>query len=83
MGVPACLVKDGLPGEEGGDGGQSLQHSHPQLAFPANHEVNKTQVYPVLGIRILNRIRIRRIRMFLGLPDPDPLVRGMDPSLFS
>jgi hypothetical protein len=25
----------------------------------------------VLGIR--NRIRIRRIRMFLGLPDPDPL----------
>jgi hypothetical protein len=32
-------------------------------------------------------IRIRRIRMFLGLPDPDPLVRGTDPdpdpSLFS
>jgi hypothetical protein len=25
------------------------------------------------------RIRIRRIRMFLGLPDPDPLVRGLDP----
>ena len=29
------------------------------------------------------RIRIRRIRMFLGLlgldPDPDPLVSGMDP----
>jgi hypothetical protein len=24
-------------------------------------------------------IRIRRLRMFLGLPDPDPLVRGMDP----
>ncbi len=44
MGVPACLVKDGLPGEEGGDGGQGLQHTHPQLAFPANHEVNKIQV---------------------------------------
>jgi hypothetical protein len=31
----------------------------------------------VLGIRI----RIRGIRMFLSLldPDPDPLVRGMDP----
>jgi hypothetical protein len=29
------------------------------------------QVFPpVLGIRT---------RMFLGLPDPDPLVRGMDP----
>jgi hypothetical protein len=24
-------------------------------------------------------IWIRRIRMFLGLPDPDPLVRGADP----
>jgi hypothetical protein len=30
-------------------------------------------------------IRIRKIRMFLGLLDPDPLVIGMDPdpSLFS
>jgi hypothetical protein len=28
------------------------------------------------------KIRIRRIRMFLGLPDPDPyqLVRGTDPA---
>ncbi len=26
------------------------------------------------------RIRIHRIHMFLGLPDPDPLVRGMDPA---
>jgi hypothetical protein len=26
------------------------------------------------------RIRIRRIRMFLGLLDPDPLVRGTDPA---
>ncbi len=35
----------------------------------------------VLGIRIRNRIQIRRICMFLGLPDldPDPLVRGTDP----
>ncbi len=24
-------------------------------------------------------IRIRRIRLFLGLPDPDPLVRGANP----
>ncbi len=32
----------------------------------------------VLRIRI--RIRIHtRIHMFLGLPDPDPLVRGVDP----
>jgi hypothetical protein len=27
------------------------------------------------------RIRIHRIHMFLGLPDPDPLVRGIDPDL--
>jgi hypothetical protein len=31
----------------------------------------------VLRIRI--RIGIHRIHMFLGLPDPDPLVRGMGP----
>ena len=31
----------------------------------------------VLRIRI--RIRIHRIHMFLGLLDPDPQVRGMDP----
>ncbi len=29
-------------------------------------------LYAVLGMRI------RRIRMFLGLPNPDPLVRGTD-----
>jgi hypothetical protein len=33
---------------------------------------------PVFRIRI-HRIRIHRIHTFLGLPDPDPLVRGMDP----
>ncbi len=25
------------------------------------------------------RIQIHRIHVFLGLPDPDPLIRGMDP----
>jgi hypothetical protein len=33
----------------------------------------------VLLIRIRIRIKIHRIHMFLGLQDPDPLVRGMDP----
>ncbi len=39
---------------------------------------NKTDVFQAV-LRI--RIRIRRIRMFLGLldPAPDQLVRGMDP----
>jgi hypothetical protein len=38
-------------------------------------------ILPVLGIRIRNQMRIRRIRMFLGLLDPDPdlFVRGLDP----
>ncbi len=36
---------------------------------------------PVAVLKIQIRIRIRRIRMFLGLLDPDPLVRGMDPDL--
>jgi hypothetical protein len=25
--------------------------------------------------------RIHRIQVFFGLPDPDPIVRGMDPAL--
>jgi hypothetical protein len=33
---------------------------------------------PMLLIRIQSRIR--RIRMFLGLPDRDPFVRGTDPA---
>ncbi len=53
------------------------------------HEVLQMHITfkPVFGIRTRNRIR--RIRMFLGLPDPDldPLDRGTDPdpdpSLFS
>ena len=36
---------------------------------------------PVLSFRSVFRIRIHRIHMFLGLLDPDPLVRGMDPDL--
>jgi hypothetical protein len=35
---------------------------------------------PDAGMRLLVlRIRIRRIRMFLGLLDPDPLARSTDP----
>ncbi len=32
-----------------------------------------------LGFFPVFRIRIHQIHMFLGLPDPDPLVRGGDP----
>jgi hypothetical protein len=42
----------------------------------------KSQIFSLFAVlgRIRNRILIH---MFLGLPDPDPLVRGMDPSFFS
>jgi hypothetical protein len=33
----------------------------------------------VYQVAAVFRIRIHRIHVFLGLPDPDPLVRGMDP----
>jgi hypothetical protein len=48
--------------------GTQFFHKSEDKIFPPN--------FSVLGIRI--RIRIHRTRMFLGLPDPDPLVRGMD-----
>jgi hypothetical protein len=56
---------------------------------PASHDrkASSWNLQPVLGIRIRNRIR--RNRMFLGLPDRDQFVRGADPdpapgpSLFS
>jgi hypothetical protein len=38
-------------------------------------EVHRWRAYPTPVFRI----RIHRIHMFLGLPDPDPFVRGMDP----
>jgi hypothetical protein len=42
-------------------------------------------IYIRVVLRIQIRIRIHRIRMFLGNldPDPDPLVRGMDPDPLS
>jgi hypothetical protein len=45
---------------------------------PGETKREKHTKKPVLWIRI----RICRIRMFLGLldPDPDPLVRGTDPN---
>jgi hypothetical protein len=35
--------------------------------------------HPLVELQAVLRIRIHRIHMFLGLRDPDPLVRGMDP----
>ncbi len=54
-------------------GGGALWNSFLRNPFVAKGSPSK--VWSVLGIRI----RIRRIRMFLDLPDPylDPIVRGM------
>jgi hypothetical protein len=40
--------------------------------------VNMNQTF-FISFAAVFRIRIHRIHMFWGLPDPDPLVRGMDP----
>ncbi len=50
-------------------------------ATPVNRYLYWILEYLVSVLRIQIRIRIHRIHMFLGLldPDPDPLVRGMDP----
>ncbi len=44
-----------------------------------SHTGRKLLFRAVLRIRIRIRIRIHWIHKFLGLPDPNPLVRGMDP----
>jgi hypothetical protein len=41
--------------------------------------MRRVRTVPVLSIIIITSVGIRRIRMFLGLLDPDPLVRGTDP----
>jgi hypothetical protein len=48
-----------------GSRGLVLYHPHSAAQLKISN-----QIEPVLRIRI---------HMFLGLPDPDPLVRGMDP----
>jgi hypothetical protein len=40
--------------------------------------INVIRFLGFLNSQSVLRIRIRRISMFLGLLDPDPLVRGMD-----
>jgi hypothetical protein len=62
------ILSSGLPGE----GGQtSLRSTRPITGRLTNFS---PQFRPVL------RIRIRRIHMFLGLTDPDLLVRDTDPA---
>jgi hypothetical protein len=41
--------------------------------------VPKALQYPLTSYNHSQYVAVFRIRMFLGLPDPDPLVRCMDP----
>jgi hypothetical protein len=51
-----------------------LSPYHLQIAQFKKLRKERAACIAVLGIRFWSRIR-----MFLGLPDPDPLVRGVDP----
>ncbi len=50
-------------------------------AFPVQANVHTLGLYRKVDFSFLAVFRIHRIHVFLGLPDPnpDPLVRGMDP----
>ncbi len=65
-----------------GSGSTSQKVTVPMLPVPVpQHWLHSIfmfgDFFSVLRIRI--RIRVHRIYMFLGLLDPDPSVRGMDP----
>jgi hypothetical protein len=45
----------------------------------SERERKKNNFFAELGIHFWCAVLRIRIHMFLGLPDPDPLVRGMDP----
>jgi hypothetical protein len=72
---------------ERGWGGLPAASGH-ELALPGQllHQARHHRLLPSLKetvsqeLSVLLRIRIYRIRMFLGLPNPDPLVQGMDPA---
>jgi hypothetical protein len=48
--------------------------------LPLCHCLNSKVSFPCFEAVLRIWIRIRRIHMFLSLPDPDPLVRDTDPA---
>jgi hypothetical protein len=59
-----------------GDSGESVYRRASRAAFSLL--VRVVDGLADMDFQAVFRIRIYRIRMFLGLVDPDPLVRGMD-----
>ncbi len=76
MGVPAA----GCGGSDGGRaGGQGLSQLRHRLCLLITALARRSgQKYPLTWSEAVLRIRIH---MLLGLPDPDPLVRDMDPRI--
>jgi hypothetical protein len=50
------------------------------LCYNYETRLGSTTLGPYVCLVLVLGIRIRRIRMFLGFPNPDPLVRGPDPN---
>ena len=69
----------GLPAASGHElalPGQLLHQAGHHRLLPSLKQTVSQDLLAVLRIRI----QIHRIRMFLGLPDPDPFVQGTDPA---
>jgi hypothetical protein len=58
--------------------GQALHYLHTEKHL-MHGDLKSANVLIAGDFQAVFRIRIYLIHMFLGLPDPDPLVRGMDP----
>ena len=65
------------------DGGVQASHRQPHQPRGQAADQGNTAMFRdcknLEGFTTVVRIRIRRIQMFFGLPDPDPFVRDTDP----
>ncbi len=84
------LIDDVVEDVLGGGGEVSLHRLQPAgIVVRVRHHDHPAQQFLILtplwikSFRNTNLIPVFRIRMFLGPPDPDPLVRGADPDLLS
>ncbi len=81
---PLLLVRGMDPNHEAGGGGGGQGAGPPPPLLPCQrsfHPLPATECHRPAGWQTKKSVfRIHRIHMFfLGLPDPDPLVRGKDP----